>query len=75
MQRNLPDALLDLTLWDQLSPQECERLAQYIEGYLPPSFRFAGSGQNGNDVIQYENDSVQRGLYGHDYAPVPALSK
>jgi len=34
-----------------------------------------GSGQNGNDVIQYENDSVQRGLYGHDYAPVPALSK
>jgi hypothetical protein len=41
MQRNLPDALLDLTLWDQLSPQECERLAQYIEGYLPPSFRFA----------------------------------
>jgi len=40
MWRNFPDALLNLTLWDQLSPQECERLAQYIEGYLPPSFRF-----------------------------------
>lgn len=41
MHFDLPEALRDLTVWDQLSAQECEQLARYVGARLPSVFRFA----------------------------------
>lgn len=41
MHSDLPEALFDLPKWDQLSIQECERLACNVSTRLPASFRFA----------------------------------
>ena len=37
---NLPEALFDLTNWDQLSEQACKQLAQHVAVHLPAPFRF-----------------------------------
>jgi hypothetical protein len=62
MQPDFPDALLNLALWDQLSPQECEHLARSIEEYLPPSFRFAR-------VATYEVGTQRRHIAHFDWQP------
>ena len=62
MQRNFLDALLDLTLWDQLSFQACEHLARSIEEYLPPSFRFA-------HVSTYEAGTQRRHIAHFTWQP------
>src|SRR5579885_1733989 len=38
----LPEALLDLKKWDQLSREECVEVASQVERLLPPTFRFSG---------------------------------
>lgn len=40
MERELPKALFDLALWDQLSRRECEDIAHQVAALLPSSFRF-----------------------------------
>src|SRR5437762_13242126 len=40
MPEQLPEMLLDLHKWDQLSPAECVEVAFQVERLLPPSFRF-----------------------------------
>lgn len=62
MQPGFPDALLNLARWDQLSLQECEYLARYIEEYLPPSFRFA-------HMATYEVGTQRRHIAHFDWHP------
>ena len=40
MSKPLPEALLDLKKWDQLSREECVEVAFQVERLLPSSFRF-----------------------------------
>ncbi len=42
MRPDLPEALLDLDAWDQLTLHECEALARRVVTFLPPSFHFVG---------------------------------
>ena len=38
---NMPDALRDLALWDQQTPQQGAQLAQFVESHLPAAWRFS----------------------------------
>src|SRR5581483_6603853 len=58
----LPEALLNLALWDQLPLQECEHLARYIEKYLPSSFRFV-------HMATYEVGTQRRHIAHFDWQP------
>lgn len=42
MSRQFPEVLLDLKKWDQLSCEECVKVALHVERLLPPSFHFTG---------------------------------
>lgn len=63
MHSNLPEALLDLTAWDQLSEQECEQLAHYVAERLPSSFRFA-------QIATYEVGTQRRHIAHFHWQPV-----